>query len=72
MNMNIYAKPGDKVMVTEESSRHGYDHNKAAVKERLSLNTVYIVEEMEVHNFSSSVKLQGIDWWFNTVNFEDA
>lgn len=69
--MNIYAQLGDRVTVTENSSQNGYEHDKDRVKELLKIGDVYTVEEMEVHSFSSYVRLRGFDGWFNTVMFED-
>ena len=71
--MNIYAKQGDKVKVTEETIENGYYCDSLKVKELLELNKVYTVDHMEVGRSYSSVILKEFpDLMFNSVNFEDA
>ncbi len=67
--MNIYSKRGDKVVFT---GQNGYDSDQQLARRYLTVGETYEVEEMELHNFSSSVKFVGYQPFFNTVMFESA
>ena len=70
--MNIYAKEGNKVIVTEESAKNGYDSDTEKVKKYLQINGVYTVEKVEIHNWHTDVYLKEVpNIYFNSVNFVD-
>ena len=69
--MNIYAKNGDKVIVTKESVENGYDSDSKLVKSNLVINKIYEVERTEVSSFNTKVYIKGFPFAFNSVNFED-
>ena len=70
MSMNIYSKPGSKVVFL---NKNGYDSDrKYAVDIGLIEGKEYIIDRIEVGEYYSSVKL--IDFpldYFNTVMFDD-
>lgn len=71
--MDINSKPGSKVKVTKETSKHGYNYDKEQVKKYLKINKEYTIDFIDIHNWSSEVFLvefPGIS--FNTVNFVNA
>jgi hypothetical protein len=70
--MNIYAKNGDKVIVTEDTIHNGYDSDEELAKKHLKIGGIYTVESTVVENYSTTVYLKEfptID--FNSVNFDD-
>ena len=70
--MNIYAKNGDKVKITEKSFNNGHEFDRIKIAKLLRLGQVYEVDGTEVHSFSSEVYLKEFPGeQFNTVNFED-
>jgi hypothetical protein len=70
--MNIYAKEGHKVIVTEQSARNGYQSDRDLVKKHLIINQVYTVEETFVYEWRTEVALQEFpEITFNSVSFED-
>ncbi len=70
-DMNIYAKKGDLVIVTEATKNNGYPHDKNRVAELLSLNEPYKVVKTDVGDCATRVYLDGFVLSFNSVNFED-
>ena len=71
--MNIYAKKGDKVVVTMASKENGYDTDIKAVEKYLIVGREYTVDRVMIGGSRSSVCLQEFpDLIFNTVMFEDA
>jgi len=73
MTMNIYAEKGDKVKVTEESIRNGYDHVRELAEKYLQVGQTYTINYTVVGGFQNEVYLQEIpDVAFNAVQFEDA
>ena len=71
--MNIYAKSGHKVVVTEEGMRSGYEPHIAIAKQYLTVGKVYTVDRTVVDNYHTDVFLQEIPGVaFNSVHFEDA
>lgn len=72
MSMNIYAKRGDLVIVTEATKNNGYSVDEEKVEKYLSLNTPYEIDKTVVHDFSTDVYLVAFpSRIFNSVNFED-
>ena len=72
-SMKLYAEKGHRVTVTEQSIKNGYDYDKEKAEKFLKVGKVYTLESMEVHNWSSTVKLQEVpNQEFNIVNFVDA
>lgn len=70
--MNIRAKYGDKVIVTETSVENGYEYHSQLVKEHLEIGKVYEVHSTEVGSWSTDVFIVGFpDIRFNSVCFED-
>ncbi len=68
--MDIYAKKGTLVMVTEKSAKKGYESDSEHVKKHLTIGQVYTVEKTFVEPFSSEVFLVEFpNILFNTVNF---
>jgi len=68
--MNIYAKPGTKVSVTNESIKRGLDPDKEQAQKYLKADKTYTVQYIIRHAFSSEVVLEefpGVR--FNTVHF---
>lgn len=73
LKMKIYAQKGHKVTVTEDSIKNGYDHDVKKAEMFLKVGQVYTIENMQVNNWSSTVKLKEIpNQEFNSVNFIDA
>lgn len=66
--MDIYAKPGTLVTFT---ALGGHKSQKREAKKILKLGADYIVERIEIHDWSSSVWLEGFDHAFNTTLFEE-
>ena len=72
-SMKLDAEKGHRVTVTEQSIKNGYDYDKEKAEKFLKVGKVYTLESMEVHNWSSTVKLQEVpNQEFNSVNFVDA
>lgn len=70
--MNIYAEKGDKVIVTKDSIKRGYDADKDRAKKYLDVGKVYTVEKLNVYSTHSWVYLLEFpDKVFNSVQFED-
>jgi hypothetical protein len=66
--MNIYSKRGEKVFFTGTG---GHPHQLEKAKKIFSVGQELTVDDIDVHSFSSSVKFQEHDEWFNTVMFEN-
>jgi len=71
MSMNIYALPGHKVKVTKKTAGNGEVYDKANVENFLEIDVEYIVKRTTVGGFKTSVLLEGLDVYFNSVNFVD-
>lgn len=70
--MNIYAKEGDKVIVTKKSINNGYECDKAKAQYLLEVGGIYTVDHTEVHSSCTDVYLKEfMHTSFNSVNFED-
>ena len=67
--MNIYTKPGDKVVYAYPEN--GYPVDKAHAKRHLKFLEIYTIESIEVGDFHTSIKLIEVSFWFNSVHFED-
>lgn len=65
--MDIYAKPWTKIQVTERSIKNGWDSSK----KWLEVWKIYTVKKIIVWNWSSEVQLEELNWYFNTVLFEN-
>ena len=71
--MDIYAKKGHKIIVTEKSIENGYDSVKEHAKKHLEIGEMYTVHCTSVQGWSTTVYLEEFpDEEFNSVNFEDA
>ena len=71
-SMQLYAKRGHKVMVTERTINNGYQGDKDYANKYLEIGKIYTVEAMWVHDWNSDVELQEIpDKKFNSVHFID-
>lgn len=71
-NMEIYAKRGQKVIVTKRTAHNGYDSQEQDVAKHLQIGKIYTVEKTEVHSSSTTVQLKEFpnkNW--NSVNFID-
>lgn len=72
MSMNIHAKKGDKVTVTEKGMINGYPAHQEEAKKYLKVGGIYTVDHTHVHQSSTDVYLFEIpDRYFNSVHFED-
>jgi len=70
--MNIYAKEGDKVTVTEESINNGYKPDKEQANRLLNVGYIYTVDHTNVGGWSTSVRLKEFpEQYFNSAHFED-
>jgi hypothetical protein len=70
--MNIYAKEGDKVIVTEEGIGNGYDGDKRHAEKYLEVGNIYTIDSIEVSGWSTVVNLKEFpEQCFNSVHFED-
>ncbi len=70
--MNIDAKQGHKVIVTEWSCKNGTDYDFNKVMTYLSIGKQYEVTTISKSTFVTDVSLKGIEGvTFNSVNFED-
>lgn len=70
--MDIYAKKGHKVIVTEQGMRNGWKSDEENVAKHLKVDGIYTVERTEVSSWSTAVYLQEIPGVrFNSVHFED-
>lgn len=68
--MNIHSKKGDKVIVTEESIKNGFENSYS--RTLLEIGKIYTVESIKIDNYNTHVFLQEIPKiGFNSVNFED-
>lgn len=65
--MNIYSKPWTKVQVTERSIKNGWESSK----DKLQVWKTYTVRKIIVWGWSSEVQLEELNWYYNTVLFED-
>ncbi|MDO8558373.1 MAG: hypothetical protein Q7S09_04280 [bacterium] len=69
--MNIYAKPGSRVVFSHPNN--GYPGDQKNAQRHLQVGHTYTVERTEVHSFSTRVFLQEVPGtFFNSVLFEDA
>lgn len=66
MSMDIYAKPGTKVVFT---GLNGRDSDQQSARKVLVIGKTYIVKHIEVGSWQSDVYLEGFDRSFNTVMF---
>lgn len=72
MSMNIYAKNGDKVIVTNLSKNNGYSVDKEKVAKYLKVGIPYEVLETHPEDFNTDVTLKEFpEFSFNSVMFED-
>ena len=68
--MNIHSKKGDKIIVTEESIKNGFENSYS--RTLLEVGKIYTVESIKIDNYNTHVFLQEIPKiGFNSVNFED-
>lgn len=72
MSCNIYAKYGDKVMVTKQSAHNGYDSDKEKVGNLLEIGKIYHINKANAGQSSTTVTLQEVpEAHFNSVNLID-
>lgn len=70
ITMNIYAKPGTKVKVTEQTAKNGLLGDKEQVQRLLDIGKEYTVAYTEVGQSRTIVYLQELPGErFNSVNF---
>ena len=71
--MDIYAKNGDKVIVTKETINNGTEKDKEKAKRLLEIDKEYTVEKTIVRGWSTIVYLKEFpNEQFNSVSFIDA
>lgn len=69
-SMNIHAKAGHLVTVTEQGMNNGYQSDKDHAKKYLSIGEVYTIERTVVDNWHTDVYLNEIPGIvFNSVHF---
>ena len=69
-DMDIYAKEGYKVTVTEQGIQNGYSRDVEKAKKYLEVGKVYTVKETEVGAWRTEVVLKELpDIRFNSVHF---
>ncbi len=67
--MNIYAKPGDKVVFLDEN---GHDWQREEARKLMKKYRVYTVDHTDVGGFHTDVYLKEFpDEFFNAVMFDD-
>jgi len=66
--MNIYAKPGTKVVFTGEG---GYIFDNAKAREKLTIGKQYTVKHIVVYDWFTHVYFVEEEGPFNSVLFED-
>ena len=70
ITMNIYAIPGTKVKVTEQTAQNGLLGDKEQVQKLLDIGKIYTVAYTEVGQSRTTVYLQELPGEkFNSVNF---
>lgn len=70
--MDIYAKKGAKVTVTEESIKNGYPPTKRYAEEHLEIGKIYTINQINVYPWDTHVILDELPYLaFNSVSFED-
>ena len=57
-----------EAMVTEDTQKHGYDIDRENLSV-LEVGKLYKVDGFSMGSWNSSVLLEGLDKWFNSVNF---
>ncbi len=70
--MNIYAKEGDKITVTEETIKNGSNTDKRRAAKFLEIGKTYTIDCIVVMAWSSRVFIKELPKLpFNTVIFKD-
>jgi hypothetical protein len=71
-SMNIYAKKGQKVLVSKVTAHNGDNGDKEQVAKYLQIGKIYNILSTNVSGFSTSVILEQFpDLTWNSVNFID-
>lgn len=72
ITMNIYAKPGTKIKVTEQTAQNGLLGDIEKVKKFLNIEKSYTVAYTEIGQSRTNVYLQELPGEsFNSVNFTE-
>ncbi len=67
--MNIYARPGTKLIFAHPN--YGYNYDRAHAAKHLTPGKTYTLKRTDVGRSSTRVYLEEIpDTWFNSVQFE--
>jgi len=70
--MNIHAKEGDKIIVTEETIKNGSDTDRRRAEKYLEIGKIYTVDSIVVMAWASRVFLKELPkLTFNTALFKD-
>ena len=70
--MDIYAKEGTKVIVTEDSIKNGYNNVEEHARKFLKVGETYTIDCTMVDGWSTAVYIKEFpDEVFNSVSFED-
>ena len=70
--MNIYAKEGYKITVTEESIKNGSDTDRRRAEKYLEVGKIYTVDSIVVMAWTSRVLIKELPkLTFNTVLFKN-
>jgi len=66
--MRLDTKPGERVRF---ANTNGYGTERYNASQVLDTDTSYVVQEMSAGGWHSTVRLEGVIGWFNTVMFEN-
>jgi len=70
--MNIHAKEGDKIIVTEETIKNGSDTDRRRAEKYLEVGKIYTVDSIVVMAWTSRVLIKDLPkLTFNTVLFKN-
>jgi len=70
--MNIHAKEGDKIIVTEKTIKNGSDTERSRAEKYIEVGKIYTVDSIVVMAWTSRVFLKELPkLMFNTVLFKD-
>jgi len=70
--MNIHAKEGDRIIVTEETIKNGSDTDRKKAEKFLEIGKIYTVDSIVVMAWASRVFIKELPKrMFNTVLFKN-
>jgi len=70
--MDIYAKEGHRITVTDETINYGYNHHKETANKYLKAGNIYTVDHTDVDGWHTDVYIKEVPGVaFNSIHFED-